>query len=133
MCRQGATREQVTERMQEAYGTQPEYLWRSYPEHAVLRHSNGKWYAIIMRVAREKLGIPGEGDVDLLAVKCDPGLQPVLLQQEGFVPAYHLNKEHWVGMLLDGSVDAEQAVALLDMSYAIVGASHARRSGGERR
>ena len=35
------------------YGTQPEYLWKTHPDYAVLRHSdNRKWYAIVMNVEK---------------------------------------------------------------------------------
>ena len=55
------------------YGTQPEHLWLSLPDYAVLRHGNNrKWYALFMDVPRKKLGPPGEGIADVLEVKCDP-------------------------------------------------------------
>ena len=43
-------REEIFQYVKEQYGTEPEYLWKKDPDSAVLRHKNGKWYAIIMAV-----------------------------------------------------------------------------------
>lgn len=45
------------------YTTQPEYLWVTHPEYAVLRHGNAKrrWYALIGRISKTKLGLKEEG------------------------------------------------------------------------
>ena len=44
------------------YGTEPEYPWESSPDNAVLRNMmSGKWYAIVMRVKRQILGLDGDG------------------------------------------------------------------------
>ena len=45
------------------------------PHNAVLRHpENRKWYAVLMQVSREKLGLAGAGPVDIVDLKCDPAL-----------------------------------------------------------
>ena len=43
-----------------------------------------------------KIGLTGEGEVDILNVKCDPILSGSLRMQPGFFPAYHMNKEKWI-------------------------------------
>ena len=45
-------REEIFEYVNKQYGSIPEYLWRSSPESAILRHKNGKWYAAILRVEK---------------------------------------------------------------------------------
>ena len=102
------------------YGTEPEYLWSSAPEYAVLRHRNGKWYGVVMDMPREKLGLSGQGCVDVLNVKCEPDLIGAFRQRDGFLPAYHMNRSHWLTVLLDGAVDRETIVSLLDMSYGLI-------------
>ena len=54
-------REEIFEYVNKQYGTIPEYLWKSSPENAILRHKNGKWYAAIMRVEKSKLGLKEDG------------------------------------------------------------------------
>lgn len=77
-------REEIFEYMKKRYGTMPEYLWRSSPDSAVLRHENGKWYAVFMAIDRKKLGFQEEGVVDIIDVKCDPEMIGMILQTRGF-------------------------------------------------
>lgn len=112
----------------ERYGAPPEYLWASDPEAAVLRRTDtGKWFALYMRVPRARLGLPGEGKAALLDLKCDPLLTGALRAREGFLPAYHMNKERWVAVLLDGPVDREEGCALLEESWRLAGPKIKRR------
>ena len=102
--------------VKQQYGTEPEYLWND--ENAVLRRKDsGKWYAAVLPVCGDKLGLSAELTVDILNVKCDPILIGSLRQQAGFHPAYHMNKEKWISIRLDGSVDAVQIENLLAISY----------------
>ena len=102
----------------EEFGTEPEYLWASHPSYAVLRNSMGqKWYAAVMDVPREKMGLPGEGSAEILNVKCDPLLIGSLRQRPGLLPAYHMNKDRWVSILLDGTVPEEEVQELIQFSH----------------
>lgn len=117
-----ATREKVFAYAKKRRGTEPEYLWRDSPESAVLRRADSKkWYGIVMRVPRERLHISGEGSADVLNVKCPPELIGSLLKNEGYFPAYHMNKESWVSVLLDSAVLMGDVEALLDISFGLVG------------
>ena len=50
--------QQVFEYVFTQYGTQPEYLWKTHPDYAVLRHAdNRKWYTIVMNVEKSSLGL----------------------------------------------------------------------------
>ena len=100
------------------YGTEPEYLWLKYPDYAVLRQeTNAKWYAVVMTVPKQKLGLDGEGEKDILVVKCDPILIGSLLHNDGYLPAYHMNKSNWIAILLDGSVPTADIEKWIDVSY----------------
>ena len=63
-----------------------------------------KWYAVIMTVEKSKLGLEGKESVDIMDVKCDPDMTNMIIQTYGFLPGYHMNKQHWITILLDGSV-----------------------------
>lgn len=89
---------------------------------------SGKWYAIIMRVKRQILGLDGEGFVDVMNVKCDPILVGSLRMKNGFLPAYHMNKDKWISILLDGSVTKEEILPLIDESYNLVMPKAKKRS-----
>lgn len=109
-------RQEIFEWVKETYGTEPDYPWNDW--NAVLRHKdNNKWYGVVMEVAESKLGLTGDKIVDLLNVKCDPILIGSLRQQKGYFPAYHMNKDSWISILLDVSVPSDEIKNLIEMSY----------------
>ena len=55
--------EEIFEYVQKQYGTVPEYLWSKSPDSVVLRHKNGKWYAVFMTVEKSKLGLRRNADI----------------------------------------------------------------------
>ena len=68
--------------MKEQYGTEPEYLWKKDPDSAVLRHKNGKWYAIIMAVEKKTLGLEEDGKIHILRVlRHERDWENILLQR----------------------------------------------------
>lgn len=113
-------REEIYEYVKKQYGTVPEYLWKESLESAVLRHPNGKWYAVLMQVEKSRLGLEGDTKVDILDVKCDADMVGLLTQTYGFLPGYHMNKKYWITMLLDGTVSEAKILDFLDMSYDLI-------------
>lgn len=107
--------------VKESYGTESEYLWSKNPDSAVLRNKNNKWYAAVLNVQKKKIGIDEAGSADVLNVKCDEMMIGSLLMQNGILPAYHMNKNHWISVLLDGSVNEEEIKSLIEMSYQLTG------------
>ena len=100
------------------YGAEPDYPWVKSPESAVLRHKdNAKWFALLMTVAKTSLGLNDPEIVNIINVKCDPVLIGSLIREKGCFPAYHMNKEHWITVLLDGSVSINELYNLIDLSY----------------
>ncbi len=120
-------RNAVLELMEGRYGTRPEYLWVRTPGFAVLRHPNQKWYAVIMDLPCNKLGLPGEGIMDVINLQVDPLMSGSLRGQLGILPGYHMNKERWITAMLDGTVELSQIAILLDISYDLAGAKVKRR------
>ena len=108
-------RQQVFDFAKQRYGTEPDYPWRD--ENAGLRHDDRKWYAVVLKVGRDKLGLEGNEIIDVINLKCDPLLIGSLCTQDGFHRAYHMNKEKWISIRLDGSVAEEQIKNLMDLSY----------------
>lgn len=109
-------RKELFEWAKETYGTEPVYPWNDW--NCVLRHKhNNKWYALIMEIEETKLGINSDKIVDILNVKCDPLLIGSLRMKEGFYPAYHMNKDKWISILMDGTVPANEIMELIDLSY----------------
>lgn len=61
----------------------------------------------------------GEETEDIMNVKCDPLLIEDLLQEEAFLPAWHMNKKYWVSIRL--SMVTEEAIKkLIERSWDLV-------------
>ena len=115
-----ATRSAVLRYAREALDTEPDCPFSGDTQTLVLRHADsGKWFALLMRVRADRLTLKRGGEVEIMNVKVDPLLTGSLRTQRGILPAYHMNKERWISVLLDGSVPLEQALALLDMSFSL--------------
>ena len=111
-------REELEAYILEQYSTEPDYPWTDMPRAAVFRHAgNRKWFALVMEVPRDKLGLSGTELLDIVNFKCDPILIASLRGEAGIFPAYHMNKASWITAALDGSVPAETIGLLLDVSY----------------
>ena len=54
---------------------------------------------------------------DVVNIKCDPALVGSLRNRTGYFPAYHMNKENWISILLDGSVSRDEIQKLITLSY----------------
>ena len=120
--------QQVLEYIKETYGAQPEYLWRDTPANAAIRNSrNGKWFAVLLGdLPLQKLGIETNQSADILNLKCDPMLNFSIVDNERIFPGYHMNKEHWISVRLDGCVDFNEIRMLVDMSYELVNGKNKR-------
>ena len=100
------------------YKVLPEYPWRKYDSNAVFRHTdNKKWFALVMGVQRNKLGLSGDDYIDVVNLKIDDMFfRDMIITEDGIMPAYHMNKMHWITVLLDGTVPEERVFELIDMS-----------------
>ena len=107
--------------IEETYGAAPEFLWARTPSNAVFRHQhNGKWFAaLLLDTPQKRLGLPGPDTVDILDLKCTPLMIGSLIDGRGILPGYHMNKEHWITVLLNGLVPWGQVQGLIDLSYDI--------------
>lgn len=104
----------------ERYGTEPEYLWASTPDSAVLRNAkNKKWYGAILTARKSSVGLDGEGCIDLLNVKCSPLVREVLIGEGKAIPAYHMNKRLWISVFID-RVSEQEICGIIDDSYNII-------------
>ena len=125
-------RKKITDYIAEQYGVTPEFPWEKYDRNAVFRHQeNKKWFALIMDVKRNVLGpkaleTSGSGKkmhgkdevVSVINLKIDDVvLRDMLISENGILPAYHMNKLHWVTVLLDGSVSESHVHDLLEESF----------------
>ena len=68
-----------------------------------------------------------EADPLRMNLKCDPADALVLRAQFSAIqPGYHMNKDHWNTLVLDGSLPWEMCLKLMDDSYHLVRAKLSR-------
>ena len=78
---------------------------------------NDKWYGVILSVAGSKLGVEDDNIIYVINLKSDPMLIGSLRGQKGYFPAYHMNKEKWISVLLGDAGLDEPIKNLLALSY----------------
>lgn len=116
--------------------------WEDAPGYVVYRHGdNRKWFALKFEASKEQLlrlknddaAVNGYADgemVEIVNVKVDAEMIPDVVKVTGFLPAFHMNRKHWVTILLDNEVDAARTKALVEMSYNLTARKYKARSGG---
>lgn len=115
-------RDRLREFILETYGVEPDHPWADSPTFEVFRHQNNKkWFALVMDIPRSRVGRSGDEMIDLVNLKCDPAMIGSLRLEKGFFPAYHMSKEKWISVALDGSVDGERIKSLVDLSFELTG------------
>ncbi len=112
-------RQEVFDYIRKKYEVSPEYPWRRYDSNAVFRHEDTKkWFALVMDVPGDKVGLPSGDYVDVINLKIDDLFyRDMILRENGIMPAYHMNKMHWITVLLDGTVPLEKVFDLIDLSF----------------
>lgn len=101
------TRQDFLEYCLDTYGTTADYPFDEDFETAVFRHTdNRKWYAVMMHVSRRKLGFDSDEVIDVVNLKLPLELKGSFGAADGVYPAYHMNKVHWISVLLP---DAEKS------------------------
>ena len=100
------TTQEFLEHCLTTYGTTPDYPFDEDFETTVLRHAdNKKWYAIAMRVSRRKFGFDGDETIDVVNLKLPTEMFGSFGAPDGVYPAYHMNKLHWISVLLPDAPD----------------------------
>ena len=87
----------------------------------VLRHaSSGKLFGIILSVREDKIGRSGKKVINILNLKSRPEDSLILFElYPDIVPAYHMNKTHWITLPLDGCLSDNLVRSLINSSYDI--------------
>ncbi|MEE6075025.1 MmcQ/YjbR family DNA-binding protein [Avibacterium paragallinarum] len=110
----------VIKQIAQKYQIQPEYLWKQFPQYAVFRHiKNHKWFAILMNINAEKIGLTSSEILWVLNVKAAPEMIGALRMIKGIYPAYHMNKTHWVSLNLT-EIDEKLLWQLVAESFSLI-------------
>lgn len=95
------------------WGDELEFLWKQFPDYAVLRRKDTqKWYAVLMRLPRRKLGFDSGETVEIIDLRRTRDTN-----DPRFLPGYHMNKKSWMTIVLDGTVSFDEITGILSASY----------------
>ena len=95
------TKQEFFELCSSSYFTQPDYPFDDWMESAVFRHAdNKKWFAIALSVSRRKFGFDSDEVIDVVNLKLPTEMFGSFGAADGVYPAYHMNKLHWISVLL---------------------------------
>ncbi len=108
----------VIDYVRRKYGTEVEYLWEKFPNHAVFREQKKlRWFGTLSRIEKRKIGIHEAGMIELLGLKEIPSNIEQIVDGAGFLPGYHMNKKYWYCIRLDSSVSVEEIYRRVDVSF----------------
>ena len=103
--------------VREKYRNEFEFLWNKFPNNAIVRRpDNKKWYAVLLTVSREKIGLSGRDEVEVIDLRMKPEDIVRLVDGRRYFVGYHMNKKHWITICLDGSVSFEEICRRIDDS-----------------
>ena len=62
-----------------------------------------------------------KSDIGHINLKCDPEEARILRDIfKSVIPGYHMNKEHWNTLILNGSIPRKEIERMIDVSYGLV-------------
>ena len=112
------TRQDLEKYNGETYKVSADYPFEADFETAAYRHkSNRKWFALLMNLPKDKFIDNAEGTISVVNLKSDPLLIGSLILEDGIYSAYHMNKNHWISVLIDENTDEDKLRWLLDLSF----------------
>ena len=117
---------QVIQYVRETYQNELEYLWPRFPDNAIVRRSdNARWYLAMLTVRKDKLGLPGNGTLEIMNLRMQPDDVTALVDGLRYLPGWHMNKKHWVTLCLEAPaptfslVSHEELFTRIDASFAL--------------
>ena len=103
------------------FGVEPDYPWPDdAPYSFVFRCPNEKWFALVMRIKYRQLGLTGDENVWVVNMKAEQDDIPNLVDRKSIFPAWHMNKKHWITILLTAATDFNKLCELTEKSYELV-------------
>ena len=76
---------------------------------------------LVFKVGGKMFALTGIDDFSSVNLKCEPEEVVNLIDRYDCVePGYHMNKKHWITVLIDGSISDKLILEWIDNSYRLV-------------
>ena len=96
--------------------------FKKHPDILAFVNEKNKWYALLLDVEYNKLNKNTDitTKVKILNVKYPTDRILEIIDNKNIFPAYHMNKKHWISIVLDKNIKLETIKELIDISYSLV-------------
>ena len=104
------------------YGGNRVNPFKKHPDILALVNEKNKWYSLFLDVEYNKLNKNTDitTKVKILNVKYPANKILEIIDNKNIFPAYHMNKKHWISIVLDKNIKLETIKELIDISYSLV-------------
>lgn len=104
--------------IKEKYGSELEFLWPKFPNNAIWRRNdNNKWYGALLTVSANKLNLESDEVIEILDLRAESQRISEIVDNEKIFQGYHMNKNHWITIILNNSLPNDALFALIDKSF----------------
>ena len=98
------------------YQRELEFLWND--KNAIVRNTNNnKWFILFMIISKNKLGDFENKNVEIINLKYPTDRIDNLIDNKYIFKGFHMNKKHWITIVLDEKLETAELLKLIDISY----------------
>lgn len=109
---------EIIKYVKEKYNDELEYLWKKFPENAIWRNKrNNKWYGLLLVISERKLGLESDKIIEIIDLRYSKDNIKEIIDNNKIFPGYHMNKESWITIRLNGDMNTKKILELIDNSY----------------
>ena len=122
LCLESVIYENVLCYVKERYNSTTVKPFKTNPDIKALVTPKGKWYALFLDVEYNKLQKDSlvDSKVKIINLKHISSKISAITDNRNIFPAYHMNKNHWISVVLDNNIDIEYVKELIELSYVLV-------------
>lgn len=104
------------------YGGNQVNPFKKHSDIFAMVNEKNKWYALFLDVEYNKLNKNTDitTKVKISNVKYPTDNILSIIDNKNIFPAYHMNKKHWISIVLDKNIKLETIKELIDISYSLV-------------
>ena len=107
---------EIIKYIKDKYNDELEFLWEKFDDNAIVRRKdNKKWYCLFGIISLDKLGIDSHKEIEILNIRCDNSAN--IIDNKTVFLGYHMNKKHWITIILNNNMNTKKIIDLLDKSY----------------
>ncbi len=104
------------------YGGNHVNPFKKHPDILAMVNEKNKWYSLFLDVEYNKLNKNTDitTKVKILNVKYPVDKILEIIDNKNIFPAYHMNKKHWISIVIDKNIKFGKIKELIDISHSLV-------------